>query len=79
MLISILPSAQAREHTLQEQAKQIHQGSQVMIQLKNGNTAFGRISERDGHPVWVDLDSRWTAEVFPFSKCLEHPPNKEST
>jgi hypothetical protein len=44
VLLFILTSAQARERTLQEQAKEIHEGSQVLIQLKNGNTVFGRIS-----------------------------------
>jgi small nuclear ribonucleoprotein (snRNP)-like protein len=42
-LISTLIPLYARERTLQEQAKKIHHGSKVMIQLKNRNTVFGRL------------------------------------
>jgi hypothetical protein len=43
VLISTLVPAFARERTLQEQAKKIHHGSNVMVQLKNRNTVFGRL------------------------------------
>jgi hypothetical protein len=43
VLISILMPVFARERTLQEQAKKIHHGSNVMVQMKNRNTVFGRL------------------------------------
>src|SRR5271163_1072555 len=43
VLISLLIPLSARERTLQEQAKKIHHGSKVMVQLKNRNTVFGRL------------------------------------
>ena len=41
---ALIPAA-AREHTLQEQAKKIHQGSKVIVQMKNQNTVIGRLVE----------------------------------
>src|SRR6266849_6264094 len=41
---ALIPAA-ARERTLQEQARKIHRGSKVMVQMKNKNTVVGRLVE----------------------------------
>lgn len=55
VLLSTLMPVAGQELTLQEQAKKIHHGSKVMVQLKNGNTVFGRLVEVTDSKLTLEL------------------------